>query len=836
MTALNNSAPTPRPSAWATLTRALGWLVNPSPAVKEVGARRQAQLLASLTFVLALTTTAGTIASFRGTGGGGLILLGTALGMIVAYVLSRTAYYVWGAALVSGLLMVGGFVNVVVTDSPNPIQTFYSFIPVMLVLATALLPLWGAALLAFVTLGGILALPALFPQIEFQNILATWGVLLTLSLLQLVTGNQRNVIERERLAELANTNRELENLRRDLEQRVAARTRDLTVAAEVGQRVAHVRNLDVLLAEAVELIRARFDLYYTQIYLTEPNGRALLMRAGTGQVGRELQKRGLRMPFGVGSLNGTAAAERRAVIVSNTATAPNFRSNPLLPDTRSEMCVPLFSADRVVGVLDLQSSRPGAFSEDNLPVFETLAGQLAVTIQNTELFLEAEQAKTQIEQQTQRTARSSWREFLNAVERQEQFGYTYADAAITSLTTTPLVHPDRPVLATPVLVAGEPVGELQVEGEANATWTAEEQALLDSVSRQVAQQLENLRLLAQAEDFQRQAEKALRRLTREGWEEQVGGRTGYQYELNQAVAPLVEAEVEPMALTHALTVRGEPIGELALAGMDAAADETAELVSAVADKLTAHIENLRLFDQTQTALREAETLFAVTSHLSNATTVRDIAEAVALVGQDSGLASVVLRLYVPDAHGEPEWQELAAQWANDPEAAFLKTPLGSRLRIADFPFAQYLVQATTVTLCDDILTDPRVDAASRASLSTFGARAAAFLPLTSGNQRLGYVRLTWETPRTFTAAEGRLYEATARNASVSVSNRLLFEQTQKRADREAIINTINQKIQGATSVESALQIAAREIGHRLKARRAVATLEIGGSGNLSEVA
>jgi GAF domain-containing protein len=151
------------------------------------------------------------------------------------------------------------------------------------------------------------------------------------------------------------------------------------------------------------------------------------------------------------------------------------------------------------------------------------------------------------------------------------------------------------------------------------------------------------------------------------------------------------------------------------------------------------------------------------------------------------------------------------------------------LRIADFPFAQYLARVSAVTLCDDILTDTRVDEASRASLTSFGARAAAFLPLTSGNQRLGYLRLTWARPRTFTPAEARLYEATARNASVSVSNRLLFEQTQKRADREAIINTINQKIQSATSVEGALQIAAREIGQRLKARRA--TVELGESNN-----
>lgn len=615
-----------------------------------------------------------------------------------------------------------------------------------------------------------------------------------------------------------------------LEQRVTDRTRDIVVAVEVGQRAVRLRDLDDLLAETVELIRSRFDLYYTQVYLAEPNGRVLLMRAGTGQVGQELQRRGLRLAFGVGSLNGTAAAERRPVIVSNTATAPNFHPNPLLPDTRSEMCVPLLSGDRLLGVLDLQSSRPDAFSEDNLPAFEMLAGQLVAAIQNAELFTATEQAKAQIEQQARRTAHSNWREFLNAVERQEQFGFTYTNSALTVLSTAPLTPAsNRPTLTTPLLVAGEPVGELHLEGDAETTWTASEQELLNTVARQVAQQLENLRLLAQAEDYQRQAEAALRRLTREGWEEHASARPGYLYELNQEVSPLAETAPDDMALTQPLTVHGETIGELALTGVERADDETAELVSAVADKLTAHIENLRLFDQTQTALREAETLFAVTSHLSNAATLREIAEAMAFVGQDTRIAGVTIQLYSHTPNGEPEWQELAAHWAHDPGAAYLKAPLGSRLRIADSPLAQLLAQATTVTVCDDVLTDPRVDEASRASLNAAGARAAAFLPLTSGNQRLGYVRLTWETPRAFTPIEVRLYEATARNASVSVSNRLLFEQTQKRADRETVINTINQKIQSATSVEGALQIAARELGQRLKIQRA--TVEIGADGN-----
>jgi len=616
-----------------------------------------------------------------------------------------------------------------------------------------------------------------------------------------------------------------------LEQRVT----DLTLVADVGRSLSQVRDLNILLADAVELIRSRFDLYYTQIYLTESNGRALLMRAGTGPVGEELHRRGLRLPFGAGSLNGTAAAERRTVIVGDTSAAFSFRPNPLLPDTRSEMCVPLLSGDQVLGVLDLQSAHSGAFSEDHLSVFEALAAQLAVAIQNAELFAVTEQARTEIEQQTRRTARAGWQAFLNAIQRHEQIGYTYAGASLTPLTAPSalaLAEPDQPLLTTPVLVSGEPVGELRLEGDADSAWAADEQELVNAVSRQVAQQLENLRLLAQAEDYQHQAEDALRRLTREGWEEQTVSSAGYQYDLHQQVVSLTDTWLGPepgtVELTQPLTVRGEAIGELALTGVEAMDDETAELVSAVADKLSAHIENLRLFEQTQSAFVETQTLFQISTQLSAAATLEEVLRAIAQAGANTGLASAGLRLYTHNAAGQPEWQEMRARWLRDPQSPLWEMmPVGARLLIARFPFAQLITQATEPILCNDLLTDDRVDEPSRASLQQFGTRAAVFLPLTYGPQRLGDIRLTWDTAREFTAPEKRLYTALTGQASIAVNSQLLFEQTQKRADREAIINTINQKIQGATSVEGALQIAAREIGQKLKTRRMV--VEIAGA-------
>jgi GAF domain-containing protein len=315
------------------------------------------------------------------------------------------------------------------------------------------------------------------------------------------------------------TNRELRDTRAFLEARIALRTRDLDLAAEAGRRVSQVRDLDALLAQAVELIRVRFDLYYTQIYLADPAERVLTLRSGTGAVGAELVKRGHRLLLGPGSINGAAAVDRRAVVVSDTKASSIFKPNPLLPETRSEIAVPLIAGDRLMGVLDLQSSQAEGLTTEQLVVFQALAGQLAVAIENANLFAEAEEARTEVEAQARRLTGVGWKDFLDGLERSERLGYTYDLDKLAPL-SEPLKKSDEPsVLAAPVSIAGESIGLLKLEAEADRDWTEDEIAVVQSVARQIAQQTENLRLFSQTERYRREAEEAARRLAREGWEE-----------------------------------------------------------------------------------------------------------------------------------------------------------------------------------------------------------------------------------------------------------------------------------------------------------------------------
>ena len=193
---------------------------------------------------------------------------------------------------------------------------------------------------------------------------------------------------------------ELRNLIEMLEKRVAERTRDLALAAEVGRYVSQIHDLDDLLRESVELIRTWFELYHVQIYLVDEAQQTLRLVASTGLIGKQLLAEQHKLSTSATSINSRAVSQKRAILVADTAVSDAFQPHPLLPETRSETAVPLITGNRVVGVLDLQSSQPGALSTETIPAFEALAGQLAVSIDNAALFRQQTQLAQELQENT----------------------------------------------------------------------------------------------------------------------------------------------------------------------------------------------------------------------------------------------------------------------------------------------------------------------------------------------------------------------------------------------------------------------------------------------------
>ncbi|MGC9467071.1 MAG: GAF domain-containing protein [Anaerolineae bacterium] len=160
----------------------------------------------------------------------------------------------------------------------------------------------------------------------------------------------------------------------------------LQTAAEVSRIATSLLSLDELLPKSVELIRERFDLYYVGIFLLDDRGVWAVLRAGTGDAGRQMLEAGHRLKKGSSSMIGQCVADAQPRIALFVEQAEARFDNPLLPETKSEMALPLVVRGNVIGAMTIQSEVSGAFTEEDITVLQTMADQLANAIQNARLF------------------------------------------------------------------------------------------------------------------------------------------------------------------------------------------------------------------------------------------------------------------------------------------------------------------------------------------------------------------------------------------------------------------------------------------------------------------
>ncbi|MEK6574040.1 MAG: GAF domain-containing protein, partial [Chloroflexota bacterium] len=171
-----------------------------------------------------------------------------------------------------------------------------------------------------------------------------------------------------------------------LEETVRRRTSQLTTAAEIGRAATSVFDLTELLSRTIELIRTRFGYYHASVFLLDETGLNAVVRESTGEAGRILKERRHSLAVGSQSIIGYVTAQRKARVALDVGQDAIYFKNPLLPETRSELAIPLVAGDRLLGALDVQSKEPNAFTAADVSVLQTLADQLAIAIRNAELF------------------------------------------------------------------------------------------------------------------------------------------------------------------------------------------------------------------------------------------------------------------------------------------------------------------------------------------------------------------------------------------------------------------------------------------------------------------
>lgn len=637
-----------------------------------------------------------------------------------------------------------------------------------------------------------------------------------------------------------------------LEQRVYERTRDLALASEVGRAISQIRDLDELLQQAVVLIQERFDLYYTQIYLMDEDKQRLTLRAGTGVAGQTLLAQGHSLPVDEYSLNGRAAAHQEAVIVADTQTNDSFRPNPVLPDTRSEMSVPLLVQDQVVGVIDLQSERPNALSEDNLAAFTILGGQLAVAIENARLFqTESALAREMVETTSFLDSVVESLPLMLFVKEAESLNFVrwnQTSEQLTGFSKESLIGKndydffpqeeadyytakDREVLANGLLVdiPEEPIHTAHqgtrllhttkvpifgADGKARyLLGISEDITERKQMERQLAERLKQLNLL---NEIGRKAEEVSDLVQFMDWVTERVPQT-MEYSDNCIVSITLDDETYgdaqamacPRHIVEELRIRDQLVGRIVIAYTDTTLDfrdEDSALIGSVGRRISAYIENQRLLSQMHL---QAENLQKVTEI---STAVAAIHNPYQLTQEAAELTQKQFNLYQTALFTRQEDELILVGAAG----ALNEQLLGQELRISLHSPRSLIARAGRTQqgiLVNDVTAEP--DFAPHPLLPD--TRAEIVVPLVVGGQMLGVLDIQSDQQDGFTVEDLNIFTTLASQIAVTLQNVRQYQQTQETLEE---LNSLQRAMTGE-SWEAFMTAHERSVQGYLASREAV---------------
>ena len=328
------------------------------------------------------------------------------------------------------------------------------------------------------------------------------------------------VKSRDEIGLLANTfnstTSQLQYTLKSLEQRVNARTKDLSrraiqlqTASELARDATTIRDREQLLNRVTHLIADRFGFYHVGIFFL--TGNYAVLQATNSQGGQKMLKRGHRLEVGETGIVGYTAATGEARIALDVGEDAIFFDNPDLPETRSEIALPLKIGSTVIGVLDVQSKQSGAFSTGDIEILQILADQVAIALDNARLLEQSQKALANIDALYGEQILESWNQYLET--QSHAYHYIAGARTATPLSASPesqknsqavdnLVD-DKQKLTAPLTIRGQAIGEISFQRDNTQNpWTEDDRRLLTQAIEQIGIMLETTRL---HEDTQRRA-------------------------------------------------------------------------------------------------------------------------------------------------------------------------------------------------------------------------------------------------------------------------------------------------------------------------------------------
>ncbi|MEM7034008.1 MAG: GAF domain-containing protein [Chloroflexota bacterium] len=278
---------------------------------------------------------------------------------------------------------------------------------------------------------------------------------------------------------------------------LAKRATELQTVADVSQAASTKGTSQALLETVVNLAKTNFHLYHAQVYILDESSESLLLKAGTGDIGRSMVSEGRAIPLNQEqSFVSLAARKREGIIINDVTENPHFLPHPYLPKTKAEMAIPLLVGDTLLGVLDVQSDQRNYFTDEDLSIQTTLAAQVAVALQNARSFERSEMAVQELDALARRLTRKGWQDYLETTTASQVHHYDLTQELLLSGDESAFEIPDAS-LRQALTLQGETFGELILQQP--MLFTEEAKEIIGSVATRLSSHLENLRLSEQAE-------------------------------------------------------------------------------------------------------------------------------------------------------------------------------------------------------------------------------------------------------------------------------------------------------------------------------------------------
>ncbi|NJN53381.1 MAG: GAF domain-containing protein [Anaerolineae bacterium] len=650
------------------------------------------------------------------------------------------------------------------------------------------------------------------------------------------------------------------------------RAAELATVAEVGAVITTIRDVDALLQRVVDLTKEQFGLYHVHIYLRDENGQNMVLTSGAGEIGRQMVAEGRIIPLNqTQSLIARAVRTRKGVIVNDVKADKDFLPHALLPDTKSEMAVPMIVANEVLGVLDIQASQMNHFSDEDVQIQTTLAAQIGVALQNARLFARSEATLKELEAATRKLRREGWESYLQS-NPMDGLSYGYDQKEIKPLALAANTRtkkrskkeetPAVPTLMRSLQVQGESIGSLML---AEPTFAEDDaQDIMTAVAERLSAHIENLRLTEQTQRALSQTEEQAKRLAMLN---EISARLGEAVTLEELYdlavtrcAELIGADrtslqmIQPEGQTGMVTaVRGEevdmPAGtmlEMAGSPMEMALRENRVVPTIMGSAIvegrvaplyaggkplgTLNVGSKRKGFFTE---RDDNLLLQLATILSSVIDNRRLLGAAeARAGELSVLNEMVGELTTM-LDVEPILEAIyrfssrlmdttnfyiAMHHALTNEVSFpVAVEEGKRVLWRTRPYgngmSEYILSHGQSLFVEDglerWLKSQGVESIGSPSQSWMG------VPLRIGNEVIGVIALQSLEPRFYTREQFDLLNAVANQAAIAIQNARQFQQEQARAQRQQMLREIAAKVRGSADVDAIMRTAVQEIGQVL---------------------